>query len=419
MGRYTAHLASEAEYQAAIAEITAATRVKLVPEPDNPNDARAIMAITLDGKKLGNVERDSWLVKAMLDAKTPVASKITEIVAATPERPLRQIVLEVLTGQEATDVLARPDPPPPKRELPKPVKIGLLLIGVPIWALVVGMAVLSNNASQRAASSADKQGTVRLASPARAKQGSEATLKPKTPYAIVGPNDPMAPAQDALNQGDYLRAYQLWAYPPVTVAEQKSPTGVALHDAIQHEADRQSGYDRGSDEADQLADTWLPQLNAISEGRPNSLTEVWSRVDAIGEATLHLKDVSESGMTAAQKSVRNRFRSALIAKQSRLLPMLRATFVKLYGEVLWENNIDVRSGGVGNRTITITGFIYANRANISAAQSGLEENLRKLRFTRAAYEWVRGVGEVYTYTMSPPSDSAVGYWEGSTFISVE
>ena len=109
MGRYTAHVVGEAQFQDVIAEIAEGKRarlVKLVPEPDNLEDPRAIKAITLDGRKVGNLERDSWLVRAMLDEKQPVASRIMEISGSNQQQPLRTIVLEVLTGREAEEALA-------------------------------------------------------------------------------------------------------------------------------------------------------------------------------------------------------------------------------------------------------------------------------------------------------------------------
>ena len=108
MGRYTEHLTVEPECQKAIAAVTPATRIKLVPEPDNPDDPRAVKAITMDGVKVGYIERDNWLVKAMIDDKTPVASRIIEIGPAAPDSALCRIILEVLTEQDATDALARP-----------------------------------------------------------------------------------------------------------------------------------------------------------------------------------------------------------------------------------------------------------------------------------------------------------------------
>lgn len=63
MGRYTAHVVGEAQFQDVIAEIAEGKRarlVKLVPEPDNLEDPRAIKAITLDGRKVGNLERDKY-----------------------------------------------------------------------------------------------------------------------------------------------------------------------------------------------------------------------------------------------------------------------------------------------------------------------------------------------------------------------
>ena len=63
--------------------------------------------------------------------------------------------------------------------------------------------------------------------------------------------------------------------------------------------------------------------------------------------------------------------------------------------------------------------MFAAHANIASAEQNAEPHLLKLRFTRSAYEWARGIGEVNTYTLNAPRDDTVGYWDGGTFTPVE
>lgn len=107
MGRYTVHLVGEANFHDVVSRLASGMAAKLVPEPTNEHDPRAIKAITASGETIGYVEKESWLTRAMLDDHTPVASRIMEIIGGDAAKPSRGVVLEVLTGPEATAALGR------------------------------------------------------------------------------------------------------------------------------------------------------------------------------------------------------------------------------------------------------------------------------------------------------------------------
>lgn len=104
MGRYTVHLVGEANYQAAIAKLSPGDPVTIQPEPDNPHDPRALRCADVTGATIGYIERDSWLTRAMIDQKTPVAASIEQIIGGVKDKPSRGVVLTVLTGADARPV---------------------------------------------------------------------------------------------------------------------------------------------------------------------------------------------------------------------------------------------------------------------------------------------------------------------------
>lgn len=105
MGRYTVNLVGESHYQHVIEQLEPGAPVKLLTDPENPNDPRAVKA-THKGETIGYIERDSWLIRAMHDDRTPVASRVAEITGGGPGE-MRGVVLEVRTGVDAEEVLGR------------------------------------------------------------------------------------------------------------------------------------------------------------------------------------------------------------------------------------------------------------------------------------------------------------------------
>lgn len=243
--------------------------------------------------------------------------------------------------------------------------------------------------------------------------------KPAKPYAIITQGDPMFPAQEALNAGDVDRAIAILDGPTIPVDRRASPEAATLLAAIQAESDRQNGIDRAGDEMARIKDVWQPQLDAIPTAAPASAGELWDRINDLEEVAHELERSSGIALTPAQKGIRSRFKSAIMAKQRVLFPILRKAYGAVVGEALWSNDVDVRVGGPGNRTVTWTAAMFAAHSNIGDAQGGAQLNLLKMRFTHSAYRWAAGIGEVNTYTMSPPSDESIGYWEGSEFKKVE
>ena len=101
MGKYTVHLVGESNYQDVIRRASPGDSVRLLPEPQNPYDRRAIRASDVTGATIGYIERDSWLTRAMLDDGTAVLASVMEIIGGEADKPSLGVVLEVLTAKDA------------------------------------------------------------------------------------------------------------------------------------------------------------------------------------------------------------------------------------------------------------------------------------------------------------------------------
>jgi HIRAN domain len=110
MGRYTAHLVGESNYQDAIELLSEGDSIELLHEPENQYDDRAIKAVDEDGSTVGYLERDSWVGRVLIDEGKDVVARVHEIIGGGPGRMLG-VVLEILTAKEALD--------PPPTSLPK------------------------------------------------------------------------------------------------------------------------------------------------------------------------------------------------------------------------------------------------------------------------------------------------------------
>ena len=161
MGLYKIQLVGEANYQHVIEGLEAGVPVKLLADPENPQDPRAVKAM-YKGETIGFVEQDSWLIRTMHDDRTLVASRVDHLVGSGPGE-LKSVVLEVRTGADAEAALAgaRTEVATPAS---KPAKRGcglwILIAAAVIVGLVVVAAIFGPTKEQRAVQRAQKTADV-------------------------------------------------------------------------------------------------------------------------------------------------------------------------------------------------------------------------------------------------------------------
>lgn len=119
-----------------------------------------------------------------------------------------------------------------------------------------------------------------------------------------------------------------------------------------------------------------------------------------------IKEGKESDKPEEQE-LANKLEKKVINSQIKVLPKLRMIYYKLIREKLWENDIDVKILNSSNKTLQLTGGIFASNKNIQDTQSMLHEVLSLLRFKQIQYKWYSGDDEFTYYNLDSPKDSEI------------
>lgn len=108
MGEYMVGLVGEASYQPAIRRIGAGAVVRLVHEPSNRFDNRAVQALVSNGQTIGYLPRDHWLARVIIDEDADVMAIVEEVTGGKGAKASRGVVLKVFTGADARAAMLRP-----------------------------------------------------------------------------------------------------------------------------------------------------------------------------------------------------------------------------------------------------------------------------------------------------------------------
>ncbi len=293
-----------------------------------------------------------------------------------------------------------------------------MVVGVGFWGMVVSGAVLSNVTHDAAASS-------HVEAPAQEAE-TPSPVQAARPTNVI--RDAMlVEARAQIARRDYATALRTLTNGTATRDRTNDPEIRALIDQANAGLSQGSGkvpagtrepaFDQTGDEIEQLS-YWQQRVESIPTTPPTAVEDLWNREDVFEQAAVQLARTASANLTQAQRQIRNRYKAIVIGKQRAQFPVLRAAYGHIVRAALWEQNVEVRVGGSGNRTITWTATMFVDHANIASAQENASSIVRKLRFTRSAYRWASEIGEVNTYSMTPPADEVVGHWDGSAFVPV-
>lgn len=128
--------------------------------------------------------------------------------------------------------------------------------------------------------------------------------------------------------------------------------------------------------------------------------------------------VQQSNLTPEQQTQASKFRESLVEFQERMLPILRNSYGKVLRDKLWEHDVDVQVHGTGNRTIEFIGGTFAANRNIKEMNDNIWPLLRKLRFTRAEYRWMKG-GDGHYFTLADTDATVLTWDDGNHIIEVK
>ncbi len=119
-----------------------------------------------------------------------------------------------------------------------------------------------------------------------------------------------------------------------------------------------------------------------------------------GYALLAQRLAEDSTTAIRGKTLLKKLKSLSIAN----MPAIRKQWATSVDRAMWENNIDVKCFGAGNRTLEFVGGTFASNANIKDFQTTLSDGLHTLRFKRVNYRWYDGADEYQYYTIESKQD---------------
>lgn len=110
MSVYRVGLRGESHYQAEIKKCFEGQLVRLVHEPTNKFDKRAIVALVNGDTIIGYAPKDSFVQRAVIDEGWVAIGHIESIMGGTRDAPMRGIVaqIELCTTEEASRIRDRP-----------------------------------------------------------------------------------------------------------------------------------------------------------------------------------------------------------------------------------------------------------------------------------------------------------------------
>lgn len=131
-------------------------------------------------------------------------------------------------------------------------------------------------------------------------------------------------------------------------------------------------------------------------------TEMAIQVAVFKAWATKISEAKASGDPAAKKEAAT-LKSVAAKMQAKEFPRMRAAYVKMLKEKLWENDIVVSK--VGNATIQFTGGLFAANKNIKDFHTTIHDQIEPLRFRQAQYKWYSGDDEFTYYDIKVPKDS--------------
>ncbi len=150
-----------------------------------------------------------------------------------------------------------------------------------------------------------------------------------------------------------------------------------------------------------------------------SIDEIIIAVQLFSDWAEIVDEGREFDLTAEQERMRQNLKTGLARKQAQVMPALRDAYGPLLRQQLWEHDGYARTIDSGFRRIEIVNPMFATNRNILAFHEKARETLLQLRFTRVDYKWFRQASEYSYFSLEPPADNSVGFWQGGRFHPVE
>jgi cytoskeletal protein RodZ len=104
------------------------------------------------------------------------------------------------------------------------------------------------------------------------------------------------------------------------------------------------------------------------------------------------------------RALAEEYKKQLVILQRSEFPKMRQAYAKMADELMWEKDIDVEVSGTGNKTVTLTGSIFASNSNVKSTQLQLNDIFVKFRFSQVRFKWSEYATEYQSYQTDAPDD---------------
>jgi len=147
----------------------------------------------------------------------------------------------------------------------------------------------------------------------------------------------------------------------------------------------------------------MNDLDLLANNKNLEYEEIRNYLDILENATNTYKSYKNSTNPKVKLQV-NKLGNKLKSTQITIYPKLRKLFAEESRRRLWEENIEVTHSG---RSITFTGYIYANNKNIKDSYEAIANVLSELRFSRINFKWNQYADDYTYYNINSPADGKI------------
>lgn len=147
----------------------------------------------------------------------------------------------------------------------------------------------------------------------------------------------------------------------------------------------------------------ISNIKLLENNKDLQFEDIDNAISTIENAASIYRNSSNDDSNVRIKKLRISLKSKLSAAQIKVFPRLRKVFCLSLKDKMWVEDISVK---YTNKTITLTGRVYAANKNIQSSYEAINNRLSQLRFTKISFKWYEYDNGSY-YTIESKSDGSI------------
>ncbi|HVZ95412.1 MAG TPA: hypothetical protein VG847_00950 [Chitinophagaceae bacterium] len=133
-----------------------------------------------------------------------------------------------------------------------------------------------------------------------------------------------------------------------------------------------------------------------------TIADIKDEADELDQTADDLKNIIANNRYKKRSEV---LRNLLLKIQREDFPIMRKTYIKIFKEQLWDQDINVEGYGPRWDNISYVAGIFASHANIKEFYSNIETSINLLRFKRVNFKWIEDDDNYTYYKVDSKKDS--------------